>query len=88
VLNADAVTVYIHGMKYLCSISLVTAALLAGCETQKNAANAGNAEQRELARRTAARQQESADESQQNLMRAQQNVVNRDGNSSRNLSGY
>jgi hypothetical protein len=70
-------------MKYLCSISLVTVALLAaGCETQKDA---GTAEQRELARRTAARQQENPDEAQQNLMRAQENTVNRDGNASRGL---
>lgn len=76
-------------MKQFFVMSLVAAtALTTGCESQSNAQNPGRAEQREMARRAAARQQENGDESQQNLMRAQQDVVNRDGNASRNLSGY
>jgi hypothetical protein len=75
-------------MKQFFVMSMVAAtALTAGCESQNNAQNPGRAEQRALAARAAA-QQQSGDESQQNLMRAQQDVVNRDGNASRNLSGY
>ena len=66
---------------------VAAAAVTTGCESQNNAQNPGRAEQREIAARAAASQQ-SGDESQQNLMRAQQDVVNRDGNASRNLSGY
>jgi hypothetical protein len=67
-------------MKYLCSISLVlVAVLLSGCENQ----GSGNAEKREAARRERAREQEITDQSQANLIRAQQNVNNRDGSSTR-----
>ncbi len=75
-------------MKQFFVMSLVAAAVLtAGCESQSNAQNPGRAGQREMAARAAA-QQENSDQSQQTLMRAQQDVLNRDGNASRNLSGY
>jgi hypothetical protein len=73
-------------MKPFFIISLVAAiTITTGCQTQDSG---GRAEQRERAARAAARAQGTPDESQQNLQRAQQNVVNRDGNASRNLSGY
>ena len=76
-------------MKLLFITSLVaTTALTTGCQSQSNAQNPGRAEQREMAARAAASQQQNGDESQQNLMRAQQDVVNRDGNAGRSLSGY
>ena len=59
-------------------------AVATGCQNQ----GSGNAEQHEAARRAAMRQQATQDESQQNLMNAQRDVINRDGNASRNLSGY
>jgi hypothetical protein len=76
-------------MKQFFVMSMVAAsALTTGCESQSSAQNPGRAEQREMAARAAAKQQYNGDESQQNLMRAQQDVVNRDGNASRYLSGY
>jgi hypothetical protein len=75
-------------MKQFLVISLVAAvALTTGCESQNSAQQPGRAEQREMARRAAAREQGTPDESQQNLMRAQQNVINRDGNASHSVSG-
>jgi hypothetical protein len=75
-------------MKQFFMISLVAAAALTtGCQSQSNAQNPGRAEQRETAARAAAAQQGSQDQSQQNLIQAQQNVVNRDGNASRSVSG-
>jgi hypothetical protein len=75
-------------MKHFFVMSMVAAtALTTSCESQNNAQTPGRAEQRAMAARAAAEQQ-SGDESQQNLMRAQQNVVNRDGNASRSVSGY
>jgi hypothetical protein len=73
-------------MKPFLIISLVAAtALTTGCQSQDSG---GRAEERERAARAAAQGQETPDQSQQNLQRAQQNVVNRDGNASRNLTGY
>ncbi len=77
--------VYSRVMKHFSSIGLALAVAVAvGCQNQ----GSGNAERHEAERRAALRQQGTPDESQQNLMRAQQDVVNRDGNASRNLSGY
>jgi outer membrane PBP1 activator LpoA protein len=74
-------------MKHLRLLSLlVCAGLLAACETNDNAGGPGRAEKREMAKRQAAqqRQQESPqDEAQQNLWRTQQNMLNRDSNSTR-----
>lgn len=76
-------------MKQFFVMSMVAAtALTTGCESQNNAQNPGRAEQRELAARAAASQQQNGDESQQNLMRAQQDVINRDGNASHSVTGY
>ncbi len=75
-------------MKQFFVMSLVAAtALTAGCESQNNAQNPGSAEQRAMAAR-AASQQQSGDESQQNLRQAQQDVINRDGNASQSVTGY
>jgi hypothetical protein len=73
-------------MKPFFIISLVAAtALTTGCQSQDSG---GRAEQRERAARAAGQAQETPDQSQQNLQRAQQDVVNRNGNASRKLSGY
>lgn len=53
--------------------------LLAGCESTDMKAD-NRAEKRELANRQAAQQQTPQDEAQQNLLSAQRNVLNRDGN--------
>jgi hypothetical protein len=73
-------------MKHLRLITLLVCAVsFAACETNdKN--GLGNAEKRELAKRQAAQQRQAEspqDEAQQNLRRAQQNIINRDGNSTR-----
>ena len=79
--------VYISFMRHLSPIAaLAVAVVFSSCESNKDAM--GNAERRETARRQEAQQQAPADEAQANLMRAQQNVVNRDGNAGRDLSGY
>ena len=84
-LNSAGERVYNGAMRPLCIISLVAAtALTTACQTQ----DSGRAEQRERAARAAAQAQAAPDESQQNLQQAQRNVVNRDGNAGRNISGY
>ncbi len=76
-------------MRYFSSILLLGFAVaLCNCESNKDAQGLGNAERREMARRQAAHEQAATDESQANLMRAQQNTVNRDGNAGRDLNGY
>jgi hypothetical protein len=74
-------------MKHLRLITLLACTgWLAGCETNDKAGELGRAEKREMAKRQAAqeRQAESQqDEAQQNLWRAQQNMINREGNSTR-----
>ena len=75
-------------MRHFSSIVILgLAVVFCGCESNKDQTS-GNAERREMARRQAARESTPADESQANLMRAQQNTVNRDGNAGRDLSGY
>jgi len=73
-------------MKHLRLITLlVCLGFLAGCETNDRN-EVGNAEKRELAKRQAAQQRQAEspqDEAQQNLLRAQQNMINRDGNSTK-----
>jgi hypothetical protein len=73
-------------MKHLRLItSLVCLGLLAACESNdKN--ELGRAEKREMAKRQAAQQRQAEspqDEAQQNLLRAQQNMINRDSNSTK-----
>ena len=65
---------------------LLSTALLLACETNDQAGGAGRAEKREMAKRQAVAQRQAEspqDESQQNLYRAQQTMLNRDGNSTR-----